>query len=439
MMKAGFAQIDYTPPAGFMPGEFTAHFAKGAYTPLMANAAAFENDGEAVILISADHLLFHTAYADRIREGVAAATGLETDRILLAATHTHMGPSYDLPCWKSPAEPEIAEVVANRIIKAGVQAFENMTEGATLAVATTEEKRFSFCRDFVLTDGRIKTNPGRNRTDLLRTCDTPDYGVEIMRVEQDGKTLAIMVNYANHPDSNNGKTRKRNKFCADWPGFLRLALKEKYGEDVVILFFNGCCGDVNHIDFLYGTDLKLHMADDVVSPEVIGRGLADTVCKALESAEAVTDNTVAVLRNNLTLARRQILDSELAWAHEVLEAAKTEYPDVAKYGTAIAYINGSKDLPETTDFLLTGYRVGPWGMIAMPGEMYTAVGRSIKEGSPFAHTIPVELANGHNGYVIPDHVRDNGSYEGRFSSGVTGPGAMDAIVKGGIETLKKLY
>ena len=438
-MKAGFAQIDYTPPAGFMPGEFTAHFAKGAYTPLMANAAAFENAGETVILISADHLLFHTAYAAKIRNGVAEKTGLPVKNILLAATHTHMGPSYDLPCWKSPAEPEIAEVVANRIIKAGVQAFENMTEGATLAVATTEEKRFSFCRDFVLTDGRIKTNPGRDRTDLLRTCDTPDYGVEIMRVEQNGKTLAIMVNYANHPDSNNGKTRKRNKFCADWPGFLRLALKEKYGEDVVILFFNGCCGDVNHVDFLYGTDLKLHMADDVVSPEVIGRGLADTVCKALECAEAVTDNTVSVKETALTVKRRQITDNERAWAAEVLARAENDYIPAWEYGTAIAYVNGSKDVPETEEFVVTGYRVGPWGMIAMPGEMYTAVGRSINQGSPFTHTIPVELANGHHGYVIPDSVRENGSYEGRFSSGTTGFGAMDAIIKGSIEALKKMY
>ncbi|MBQ9779156.1 MAG: hypothetical protein IJW22_09575, partial [Clostridia bacterium] len=110
-----------------------------------------------------------------------------------------------------------------------------------------------------------------------------------------------------------------------------------------------------------------------------------------------------------------------------------------EYGTAMAYVNGSKDVPETEIFTVTGYRVGPWGMIAMPGEMYTAVGRSIKEGSPFAHTVPVELANGHHGYVIPDSVRENGSYEGRFSSGTTGFGAMDAIVKGGIEALKKLY
>ncbi len=440
-MKAGFAEVEYTPKQGFMPGEFDAYYANGAYTPLQANAAAFENNGETIILISADHLLFHSAYAADIRSRVAAATGLPVKNILLAATHTHMGPSYDLPCWKSPAEPEIAEVVAHRIASAAIRAFENMSEGATLQVATAEEKRFSFVRDVVLKDGRIKTNPAPKYYDeILRTCDVPDHQIEIMRVMQDSKTVAIMVNFANHPDTNNGKTRKRNKFCADWPGFMRIALKEKYGEDVTVLFFNGCCGDVNHFDFLNQTHLKLHNAPDVIAPEVIGNGMADTIIKALDhTAEDVSDNTVAVLENPLTVKRRQITDAERAWAADVLEKAKTEYPVVWEYGTAMAYVEGSKNVPETEEFVVTGYRVGPWGMIAMPGEMYTAVGRSIKEGSPFTHTIPVELANGHHGYVIPDSVRENGSYEGRFSSGTTGFGAMDTIVAGSVETLKKLY
>ena len=73
-MKAGFAEVEYTPKTGFTPGEFQAYFAKGAYTPLQANAAAFENNGETVILISADHLLFHSAYANTIREGTSAVS-----------------------------------------------------------------------------------------------------------------------------------------------------------------------------------------------------------------------------------------------------------------------------------------------------------------------------------------------------------------------------
>jgi hypothetical protein len=247
-----------------------------------------------------------------------------------------------------------------------------------------------------------------------------------------------MVNFANHPDTNGG--RERNKFCADWPGFMRIALKQRYGEDVVVLFFNGCCGDVNHWDFLNKTCRTGHCAPGVVTPEVIGLGMADTIIKAIDSGMTSTaDETVSALATPITVKRRQITDAERAWAADVLERAKTEYPVVWEYGTAMAYVDGSKNVPETEEFVVTGYRVGPWGMIAMPGEMYTAVGRSIKEGSPFTHTVPVELANGHHGYVIPDSVRENGSYEGRFSSGTTGFGAMDAIVKGSIDTLKNLY
>lgn len=435
-MKAGFAEVDYTPIHGFMPGEFEAYYAKGAYTRLQANAAAFTDNEETVILISADHLMFPNSYANAIRSQIAEQTGVPMDNVLLAASHTHMGPALDIPCWKSPAEPEIAQVVAHRIVQAAVKAFENQTDGIGIGVGTAEERRFSFCRDLVLADGSIKTNPGY-RDDLVRTCDTPDYGVEIMRVERSGKLVAIMVNYANHPDSNGG--RERNKFCADWPGFLRIALKEKYGEDVTVLFFNGCCGDVNHRDFLYRTDRTLHAAPGVVTPEVIGRGLADTVSQALDGIVAnEQDHTVCAKRKAVTVKRRQITDAERAWAADVLERVKTEYVPAWEYGTAMAYVTKCENVPETEEFVVCGYRVGPWGMLAMPGEMYTAVGRAIKHGSPFAHTIPVELANGHHGYVIPDHVRENGSYEGRFSSGTTGFGAPEAIVAGAIEILKQI-
>lgn len=438
-MKAGFAQVEFTPPCGFMPGEFEAFFANGAYTPLLASAAAFESNGETLILISADHLLFHNAYATAIREKVAKKTGLPTKNVMLAATHTHMGPSYDLPCWKSPAEPNIALVVADRIAQAGILAFENKRDGASLAVATAEETRFSFCRDLVLDDGSIVTNPGSKYRDrLVRTCDTPDQTIELMQIMQGGKMAAIMVNFANHPDTCGSVGR--DKFCADWPGYMRIALQEKYGEDVTVLFFNGCCGDVNHYDFLNKTHLTTYKAPGAFAPEYIGRGMADTVIKALEGElEAVSDESVSVLETPLVVNRRQITDAERAWADDVMERAKTEYLPVWEYGTAQVYIEEGKNVPETEVFTVTGYRVGTWGMVAMPGEMYTAVGRAIKKGSPFAHTIPVELANGHHGYVIPDSVRENGSYEGRFSSGTTGFGAMDAIIAGAVETLERIY
>ena len=68
-MRAGFAQVDYTPKKGFLPGEFDAYYAtSGAYLPLLANAAALSDGKETVILISADHLQFITPYGNSIRE-----------------------------------------------------------------------------------------------------------------------------------------------------------------------------------------------------------------------------------------------------------------------------------------------------------------------------------------------------------------------------------
>ena len=435
-MKAGFAEIDFTPPRGFMPGHFDANYAIGAYTPLLANAAAFESGGETVILISADHLHFSNSYGGEIRQRIADATGVPFCNVMLASTHTHTGPAFDVASGKTPAEPNTAQVVAHRTVLAGIRAFENRKDGATLAIATTEEKRFSFCRDVVMADGTIRTNPKEG--DVVRTCDTPDHTVEVMRVTQEGRTVAILVSFANHPDTNG--RRGRTKYCADWPGYMRQALKEKYGEDVVVLFFNGCFGDLNHYDFVHKTHLSLHCAPDVNIPECIGRGLADTVAAALDRiTETVADETVAVFENSLTVKRRQITPGELAWAKEVMERAKTEFLLAWENSTATAYLEKSKDVPETMEFAVTGYRVGPWGIIALPGEMYSAVGKAIKQGSPFAHTIPVGLCNGSNGYVIPDHVRDNGSYEGRFSSGLTGYGALDAIIAGSVEALEKLY
>ena len=46
-MKAGFAQIDFTPLEGFMPGEGLPFWARGeARCPLFASAAAFAGEKE---------------------------------------------------------------------------------------------------------------------------------------------------------------------------------------------------------------------------------------------------------------------------------------------------------------------------------------------------------------------------------------------------------
>ena len=426
-MKAGFAQVDFTPTYGFMPGEFQGYFAQGAHLPLCANTGAFGEGDSTVILIAADYMQFPTHYADTIRKMVAEATGVALDHITLAASHTHMSCSSPDNCWKCPGEPEIAAVLAKRIVQSAVEALADRKE-VTLSAGITEERRFSFCRDWVLKDGTVKCNPGYNRDDLDHTCITPDYRVNVMKVEREGKLAAIMVNYANHPDTHWGKDR--TKFSPEWPGFMRKALQEKYGEDVKVLFFNGACGDINDRDFGFKTDINGgHRDPSVNPPEVIGNGLADTISKLMDTLPTgCGKGEVKVIARSVTVNRRQITEREVAWATETLKKAEDTYLSCPDYGTAEAFMRLSRNVPETEEFYLQAIKIGPWAIVAMPGEIYTELGLLVKAGSPFEHTVISELTNGSHGYVIPDRVRENGSYEGRFSSGTTGFGACDAIV-----------
>ena len=74
-MKAGFAQVDFTPLYGFMPGEFQGYFAQGAHLPLCANTGAFGEGENTVILIAADYMQFptHSLCHYKIRENYPPA------------------------------------------------------------------------------------------------------------------------------------------------------------------------------------------------------------------------------------------------------------------------------------------------------------------------------------------------------------------------------
>ena len=119
-MKIGFGQVEFTPIEGYLPGEFWPFYATSKFTPLFANAAAFTSDeGESVILISADHLHFYADRAAYIRKKISNLTGVAYENILLAATHSHTGTSDHLPSGLCPAEPDTGLRTERRIVERG--------------------------------------------------------------------------------------------------------------------------------------------------------------------------------------------------------------------------------------------------------------------------------------------------------------------------------
>ena len=199
MLKVGFSEFDITPPVGkLIPGGFTPCLtSEPARGKLLVTAAAFEVDGNPLILVSADTLSIQISTCDRIRRRISEATGVPFDRILVGATHTHTGGQTDYQLWLCPPDLEVASLTEEGIVSAVREAYGKLS-GAAIGTAKGEEIRYSFCRDIRMTDGSITMNPNRAHRELMiAPIVTPDYSVNVMRIDSaEGEVRGFIVNYA---------------------------------------------------------------------------------------------------------------------------------------------------------------------------------------------------------------------------------------------------
>ena len=435
-MLIGFAERDITPAVGkLIPGGFdpkvTTEPARGR---LLTTAAAFTAGEESLILVSTDTLSMQVSFADRIRQRISKATGVPVEHILIGSTHTHTGGAPDYPIWLCPPDPEVAALTEEGVVAAALEAFETRFE-AKLGVGVGEEKRYSFCRDIYMKDGTIKMNPNRKKPELMiRSVDTPDYAVNVMRVEDaEGNLRAFLVNYANHPDCH---AKNKKSFSADFPGALRRNLKRVHGEDLKVLFFNGTAGDINCIDWMSNTS-DSYYGGTRNAPEAIGLGLASTVLQIDIDIQAdVTAPVIKGMTGVVQTARRYKTEEDVAWAREIAKDMASH--NVRDQAFATEYLESDDDVSPVIDFEVQTLRLGPWAIVGLPSEIFTDIGRRIKNGSPFEHTVIFELSNGTHGYIATDIIHKNKAYETTVSkiNSCTAANTADLIVE---EALRQLW
>ena len=437
MLTAGFAQLDITPPAGGnMPGYFVARVAgEEVNSRLTVTAAAFSAEGGDVIFVSADVLAFTAQNVQAMRARIADKTGVAPSHILIAATHTHTGPAMDVPVYLCPPDEKTSAHTAACVEKAAVEAF-SARRPAELGVTHFEEDRFSFNRDIVMRDGSIKMNPSRAKSldDMVKWAGKVDYSVDVMRVEDEtGRVAAFLVNYANHPDCHR---RDNRKYSADYIGFLRRALKEEYGEDVCVLFFNGTCGDVNCIDYMHGESDWYYLENQ--APQIIGAELAkDIIARSGEFVMQGEEPVIAVRNATFTTSRRRVSQAEREWAVEV-QKDPNAYP-LSDQAFAAEYA-APDDAPDTVEVEVQLVRLGPWSIVALPSEIFTEIGLIIKAASPYPRTLVFALANGVHGYIAPRYRAERPCYELRLSRYTyTGPETAEKLIETSARLLREQF
>jgi sugar phosphate isomerase/epimerase len=437
-VQAGVAVTDITPPLGYrMSGYFNERLSTGVLNPLHAKALVLRQGGTRAAMVFCDIIGLSLDVSRRAREQAQQQTGIPAENILLAATHTHTGPLYHdalrnylheqavAKQGKDPCEARDypAELVAG-IVEAIKQA-DVRVQPVRLEAGAAEQQGLSFNRRFHMKDGTVRFNPGQLNPDIVRAAGPidPRVGVVVLRDANGQNALAGLVNFALHLDTTGG-----TQYAADYPYYAEQALRQTLGNDFVLLFGTGTCGDINHIDV---------MTKDRRKSDVIGQMLAKTVSASLAGLKAVASPVLAV--------RRQIVDAPLQrYTPQEIEQAKRDMPKV-----------GTNDLPfldQVRAFKILDVQSRPGAtlplevqvvrlsnevaVVGLPGEVFVDLGLAIKKASPFPTTLVVELCQDECGYIPTRKAFGEGSYE-TVNSRIA-PGGGELMVDAAIGLLKEL-
>jgi hypothetical protein len=437
-LESGAAAVDITPPVPYrMQGYFCERLSTGILDPLWAKALVFREGAEEMALVFCDLAGVSAEVTTPARRLAEKQTGIAADRILIAATHSHTGPLYgsamrvylhDQAVAKHGNDPyekvDYPAELVRRLAQAVAQAHKALRP-VRVEAGLSSQRGLSFNRRFHMKDGSVRFNPGLLNPDIVRPAGPidPAVGVVLVRGAADRRAVAALTVFALHLDTLGG-----TRYSADFPYFLEASLRRSLGGDLVSLFGNGTCGDINHVDVTRREILKTRQ---------IGETLAATVEAAIPGLSPLDRPSLAARSRTVLLPLRQYTPAEVAWAKQAMHNLGTNQlaflDQVRAYEIMNYVLRGPGPLPA----LVQAFRLDDHvALVSLPGEIFVDLGLAIKNASPFPVTMVVELAQDCPDYVPTRKAFAEGSYE-TVCSWIQ-PGGGEKLVQTAVDLLNEL-
>jgi hypothetical protein len=350
---------------------------------------------------------------------------------MISATHTHTGPVLSRESARDDRDggndlvKKYTADLPSKIAQGVVEAHGRLVPVRT-SYARGHEDRLAFTRRFWMKDGTVGWNPGKHNANTIRPVGPIDPEIGVVYFETAGaKPLLTYVNYAMHADTTGG-----SKCWPDFPGVLARRLAEYKGAEMLTIFANGACGNLNHINVQWSD--RQHGPEEAIR---LGTILAGDVLKIYMDLKLAGDGALRVRSEALSLPLAPVTEKDVAEAREVIRrGAKAKFLEQVQAYKALD-VAARKDRPwEAEVQVMTLGRELAW--VALPGEVFVELGLSIKAASPFPQTHIVELANGSFGYIPNRSAYAEGNYEVVSARCAEGSGEM--LVTAAIRMLAEL-
>lgn len=395
-MKAGFAEIDITPPLGTRKiGWIKVIEGKRVADPLFARAAVFTSGGTTLGFIQLDLLSTRWEEVASIRQSIQSRYGVPAQNVMVCATHNHGGPAI-ATIGDVLADEEYIQTMAAKAVSVFGQAFESRCE-AEIGAARAMEFNAGFNRRVILRSGIVRTHGHFSDPETLCLEGPVDPEVFVLAARSiDGKPLGALVNFACHPAHHGGD----DAFSAGWPGVMANALKAQGWP--VPMFLNGAAGNISTSDpERNGFDPDM---------EAVGRCVADSALRALKQIKYTRDVTLGSSAQSVSLPYRRYTDEEVKGT---LRGAQ-RFVDPSAYDRGMPKLLAMIAQRKAQTAEVLSLSINEYDFVAIPAEPFVELGLKIKEQGHPRRAVVVGYANGMVGYVPHAEAFKRGGYETTF-------------------------
>ncbi|NKB68120.1 MAG: hypothetical protein GKR89_13745 [Candidatus Latescibacteria bacterium] len=289
--RAGWAEMDITPPLGLPMGGRGPRFTPGVQVldPLCGQALVLEDgQGRRLLWVSLDMIGLSYTMSSLFRYEMAAISGIPYDSIVLNFSHTHSGPMTGFEGYaterEKPAALQDYELdLIPRTARLVLQAIERL-QSVTVRVHR----------------GQSHIGINRRRRDAagqMGMGPNPDgvYNPELWVLDiaaQEGDERCVVFNYGCHPVIVYGYAY--DSISADYPGVCRRRLKDELGAAVHTQFIQGLAGNVRPRQ-LADLDAGVFRKAQAGDAEAVGEALAaDVIGTLTDPGEEITLELAAV-------------------------------------------------------------------------------------------------------------------------------------------------
>ncbi|MDF2713756.1 MAG: hypothetical protein K0R28_681, partial [Paenibacillus sp.] len=384
------------------------------------------------------------------------AIGISPQSVAVAVTHTHAGPLTTRDYY--PEGKAVRHAYMQFIREQAVKAVLRAKEGSEPVVVGA---------------GYGTCHIGKNRRQLLdngimitgynESGDT-DPTVGVLRFDRaNGETLASIVQYACHPTTLGAANRL---LSPDYPGVTKRIVEQTVGG--TCLFLQGAAGDIgpgpegfgNHYAAVkrMGTILgceaskvllqskadeqKFRFDQVVESGASLGMWVSDPKIREEVCLQVRSEVIRLPLREQIPVEEAERSYDECRLALERLQKNGGDAEEIRQAGfkakRAGLALERSRQFYGSleTDIELHVIRCGEVVMIGVPLEPFSAIGKNIREASPFAYTFFGGYTNGWLGYLPMPEDFPAGGYE--VETTPFAPEAAERLIEGVVRLLREM-